>query len=82
VPDKALDDALDQKKYTDKQIAYIAGLLEKLGLTLEECYHKGDYDEFGIIYFTQQNGSGRAKMPGWESSGGLRQPTWSFGPPY
>jgi hypothetical protein len=36
----------------------------------------------GIIYFTQQNGSGRAKMPGWESSGGLRQPTWSFGPPY
>ena len=45
MPDKALDDALDQKKVTDKQIAYIAGLLEKLGLTLEECYHKGDYDE-------------------------------------
>jgi hypothetical protein len=44
-PDKALDDALDQKKATDKQIAYIAGLLDKLGLKLEECYHKGDYDE-------------------------------------
>jgi len=44
-PEKALDDALEQKKATDKQIAYIAGLLDKLGLTLDESYHKGDYDE-------------------------------------
>ena len=44
-PDKALADALDQKKATDKQIAYITGLLDRLGLTLEETYHKGDYDD-------------------------------------
>jgi hypothetical protein len=44
-PDKALADALEQKKATDKQIAYIAGLLDKLGLTLEESYHKSDYDD-------------------------------------
>jgi DnaD/phage-associated family protein len=44
-PDKALDDALDQMKATDKQIAYIAGLLDKLGVTLEESCHKGYYDE-------------------------------------
>ena len=36
---------MEQKKATDKQITYIAGLLDKLGLTLEESYHKGDYDE-------------------------------------
>ena len=44
-PDKALADALEQKKATDKKIAYIAGLLEELGLTLEETYHKRDYDD-------------------------------------
>lgn len=44
-PEKALADTLEQKKATDKQIAYIAGLLDKLGLTLEESYHKGDYDD-------------------------------------
>jgi hypothetical protein len=44
-PEKALADALEQKKATDKQIAYIAGLLDKLGLTLEESYHKADYDD-------------------------------------
>ncbi len=44
-PEKALDDALERKKATDKQVAYIAGLLDKLGLTLEESYHKSDYDE-------------------------------------
>jgi len=44
-PEKALEDTLEQKKATDKQIAYIAGLLDKLGLTLEESYHKGDYEE-------------------------------------
>ncbi|MGI8909388.1 MAG: HNH endonuclease [Rubrobacteraceae bacterium] len=44
-PDKALDDDLDRKKATDKQIDYIGGLLNKLGLTLEESYHKSDYDE-------------------------------------
>jgi len=44
-PDKALADALEQKKATDKQIAYIAGLLDRLGLTLEESYHKGDYED-------------------------------------
>lgn len=44
-PDKALADALEQKKATDKQIAYIAGLLDRLGLTLEETYHKSDYDD-------------------------------------
>jgi hypothetical protein len=26
-------------------MAYIAGLLDKLGLTLEESYHKADYDD-------------------------------------
>jgi len=44
-PDKALESVLDQKKATDKQIDYIAGLLGKLGLTLEEAYHKNEYDE-------------------------------------
>jgi hypothetical protein len=44
-PDKALADALEQKKATDKQIAYIAGLLDRLGLTLEETCHKSDYDD-------------------------------------
>ncbi len=44
-PDKALTNALEQKKATDKQIAYIAGLLDKLGLTLQESYHKSDYDD-------------------------------------
>jgi DnaD/phage-associated family protein len=44
-PEKAVEDALEQKKATDKQIAYIAGLLDKLGLTLGESYHKSDYDE-------------------------------------
>lgn len=44
-PEKALADALEQKKATDKQMAYIAGLLDKLGLTLEESYHKADYDD-------------------------------------
>jgi len=44
-PEKALADALEQKKATDKQIEYIAALLEKLGLTLEESYHKTDYDD-------------------------------------
>jgi hypothetical protein len=43
-PEKALADVLEKKKATDKQIAYIAVLLEKLGLTLEESYHKADYD--------------------------------------
>lgn len=44
-PNKALNDALKRKKATGKQIDYIAGLLDKLGLTLEESYHKSDYDE-------------------------------------
>ena len=44
-PETALADALEQKKATDKQIAYIAGLLERLGLTLEESYHKSEYDD-------------------------------------
>lgn len=44
-PEKALADALEHKKATDKQIAYIAGLLDKLGLILEESYHKADYDD-------------------------------------
>jgi hypothetical protein len=48
-PERALGDALEQKKATDKQIAYIAGLLDKLGLTLEESYHKGDYDELTML---------------------------------
>ena len=36
---------MDQKQATEKQIDYIAGLLDKLGLTLEEAYHKNEYDE-------------------------------------
>lgn len=44
-PEKAFEDAMEQKKATDKQIGYIAALLDKLGLTLEESYHKSDYDE-------------------------------------
>jgi hypothetical protein len=44
-PEKALADTLEQKKATDKQIAYIIGLLDKLGLTLAETYHKADYND-------------------------------------
>jgi DnaD/phage-associated family protein len=48
-PEKVLDEALEQKKATDKQIAYITGLLDKLGLTLEESYNKGDFDELNML---------------------------------
>jgi hypothetical protein len=44
-PEIALESVLDQKKATEKQIDYITGLLGKLGLTLEEIYHKKEYDE-------------------------------------
>jgi DnaD/phage-associated family protein len=44
-PEKAIDSVLDQKQATEKQIDYIARLLDKLGLTLEEAYHKNEYDE-------------------------------------
>lgn len=42
-PEGALEAALDQKKATDRQINYISRLLERLGLSLSECYHKNDY---------------------------------------
>jgi HNH endonuclease/Replication initiation and membrane attachment len=66
-PEKALADALEQKKATDKQIAYIAGLLDKLGLTLEESYHKADYDDLTRLDARQElrRGSGTCS---WEAT--------------
>lgn len=48
-PAGAHDKALESKKATQKQIDYIAALLDKLGLTLEESYHKTDFEELTML---------------------------------
>jgi DnaD/phage-associated family protein len=48
-PAGAYDRALEDKKASQKQIGYVAALLDKLGLSLEESYHKTDFDELTML---------------------------------
>lgn len=48
-PDAALEETLRQKKASPKQIDYVSGLLDKLGLTLEESYCKADFEDLTML---------------------------------
>ena len=41
--------ALEKRSATQKQKEYIRGLLENLGLNLEDFYHKTNYDELSML---------------------------------